>query len=201
MIGGVVLIRPGGWGKADIKSVPHAGGRAILKDFSGKSWPVRLFGRVQIRREARALNRLRGMKGIPALHGRVTKLGLLMEKVEGERITRWCHEHPGEVTEMFERLDGLVSQMHARGVVHVDLRKRDNILISPDGQPHVIDFNASFCLAPGSIRERIFFPMLRAIDFSALLKWKALISPGTLSPAEQRRHNRMSRVRRLWIFN
>jgi hypothetical protein len=48
---------------------------------------------------------------------------------------------------------------------------------------------------------RILFPILRRVDEAAVLKWKARLAPHLLTPAETRRHRRMSVLRRFWIFN
>ena len=129
------------------------------------------------------------------------RVGILMEPIEGEWITRWCRRKRAEAGPMFERLRSLVGQIHARGVAHIDLRKRDNILVSEDGRPCIIDFNASFCFDPAGPGARLLFPMLRRIDDSALLKWKSRLAPELLTEAEAARHRLMSRLRRLWIFN
>ena len=102
---------------------------------------------------------------------------------------------------MFEKLRSLVTQIHARGVAHIDLRKRDNILVTEDGRPCIIDFNASFCFDPASLGARFLFPILRRIDDSAVLKWKSRLAPELLTEAESARHRLMSRLRRFWIFN
>jgi hypothetical protein len=197
----VTVIKRGPWGKADILRLQHASGEAILKDYSAKSAPVRWFGRRQLLRERRALARLQGLLGVPADFGEVVPCGLLMESMHGEPITRWRRRPADQLAALFARLEALVAKMHERGVVHLDLRKRDNILIGADGSPSVIDFNASVCFAPGSIRARLFFPLLRRIDQSALLKWKAFLLPAGLSAAESRRHRRMRLLRRFWIFS
>ncbi|HXH28235.1 MAG TPA: lipopolysaccharide kinase InaA family protein [Candidatus Polarisedimenticolia bacterium] len=195
------MLRRGSWGKADIAIVDHLGQPAILKDFSGKAWPVRLLGHLQIRREIRALARLADVEGIPRCLGTTGPHALLMERIEGEWITHWCRKRPDGVVPMFERLACLVDAMHARGVAHADLRKRDNILVDPAGRPAVIDFNASFCFAPRGLGARILFPLLRAVDRGAILKWKTRLAPALTTPAERRRDRIMTLLRRLWIFN
>jgi tRNA A-37 threonylcarbamoyl transferase component Bud32 len=152
-------------------------------------------------REMRALLRLQGIAGVPKCYGGAGDLGILMESIEGERITRWCRRKRESVGPMFDRLRQLVGQIHARGVAHIDLRKRDNILVSEDGRPCIIDFNASLCFDPAGLAARFLFPFLRRIDDSALLKWKARLAPELLSPEESTRHRWMTRLRRLWIFN
>jgi tRNA A-37 threonylcarbamoyl transferase component Bud32 len=197
----IQVIRQGTWAKPDIKCVAYEGDRAVLKDFSDKSWPVRLLGRRQVIREVRALRRLHGINGIPKCYGEAGTCGILMEPIDGERITRWCRRKRAEAGPMFERLRELVGQIHARGVAHIDLRKRDNILITEDGRPCIIDFNASFCFDPAGLGARFLFPILRRIDESALLKWKSRLAPELLTEEESARHRLMSRLRRLWIFN
>lgn len=197
----VRLIRRGGRFKADIKKVSLGGAQAILKDFAGKPWPVRLLGRVQVAREMRALDCLRGIPGVPACYGRWGRYGILLERIEGERITRWCGARSSGIVPMLERLDRLVGLIHARGVVHLDLRKRDNVLIDAEGRPGIIDFNASCCFASDGLGARLLLPLLRRIDTSAVLKWKKHVAPQVLRPGDARRDRLMMLLRRLWIFN
>lgn len=197
----VTVLHRGGWLKADVKEVSFEKDRAILKDFSDKSWPARLLGRRQVLREVRALTRLQGIPGVPVCYGEAGRFGVLMERVEGERITRWCRTRPDQIQTMFARLVRLVADIHARGVAHIDLRKRDNILIDPAGSPRIIDFNASFCFEPGGSGARFLFPLLRRVDTAAVLKWKARLAPHLLTRSETRRHRMMSALRRLWIFS
>ena len=66
----IQTLSPGGWSKAALRVVDLGGRRAMLKDFAGKAWPVRLIGRLHIRRELRAYERLAGVDGVPsALEG------------------------------------------------------------------------------------------------------------------------------------
>jgi serine/threonine protein kinase len=197
----ITLMKRQGWAKADIKKLTSDGTNAILKDFADKTAFARWLGRRQISREIKALARLKGIPGVPSSIGEVGPCGLLLEMVTGEPVTRWRRRSRAEIEPMFIRLTRLVDAIHARGVAHLDLRKRDNVLISADGAPSIIDFNASIKLVPGGLAARLFFPMLRAIDRSALLKWKAHLLPEALSPEERGRLRRMTWLRRLWIFN
>ena len=197
----VSVLKRGPWFKADILRFQVDGGAVILKDFSSKSRLMRWFGRRQLRREQRALQRLRGLEGFPKVLGVVPPCALLLEPMHGGAITRFRRRREEEKAPLLEKLEALVAAMHARGVAHLDLRKRDNILVTDSGEPSIIDFNASVAFEPGSIASRLFFPLLRSVDRGALLKWRQFLLPDRLSEREQRRIRRQSRLRRLWIFS
>jgi serine/threonine protein kinase len=63
--------------------------------------------------------------------------------------------------------------MHARGVAHLDLRHRSNVLLTADGTPVLIDFGSAVCLRPGGLAARLLLPLLARIDRGALGKWRA----------------------------
>jgi len=196
--GGVRLHQKGGWGKADILLLARPEGRAIIKDFGRKSLPVRWYGRWQIRREASIYRRLAGIRGVPAYYGRIGKNAMALEYIEGERISQWRRRELPPT--LFTRLWGLIEAIHHRGIVHIDLRKRDNILIDSGGEVHIIDFNAALRFSPGSRPARWLLPILRKVDHFGFLKWKASLAPGLLSPGERDAFRRMTFLRRFWIF-
>ncbi len=121
--------------------------------------------------------------------------------MKGKPINQWRSDSPEHAASMFRRLDELVAAMHARGVAHLDLRKYDNILVADEGAPSIIDFNASVRFRPGSLAQRLFFRMFRAVDRAALLKWKAQQCPAAMTDDEVRLLRRMTRLRRFWVFN
>jgi predicted Ser/Thr protein kinase len=196
--GNTRLLRKGAWGKADILLVETRRGRAIVKDFRRKPLPVRWYGRWQIRRESSIYRRLAGLRGVPAWYGRIGRHAMALEYVEGERISRWKRrEVPPD---LFPRLRSLIESIHDRGIVHIDLRKRDNILVGNDGEVYILDFNAAFRFEPGSAGFRWIFPALRRIDHFGFLKWKAALAPAQLSEAERSALARMTFLRRFWFF-
>ena len=196
--GNTRLHQEGKWRKADILLLETDRGKAVVKDFSRKVLPVRWYGRWQIRREASIYRRISGIPGVPRYFGRIGKNAMAIEFIEGERISQWKKRELPPA--LFTRLWSLIEEIHSRGVVHIDLRKRDNILINAAGEVFVIDFNASFRFEPGSRGERWLFPALRKIDHFGFLKWKAALAPGQLSDAERSSFQRMSFLRRFWIF-
>ncbi len=175
-------------------------GVMVVKDFAGKSGRTRLLGRIQIHREIRAYRRLGRMPGIPAFVGAVDALALAVEKVEGERL----HGSPdprARGAEHVRKLRALIDRLHEAGVVHNDLRGRENLMLRPDGELVLLDLAGAICLRPGSLAHRVLFDRLAMTDEAAYLKWKEFLVPGGWTPEEEAFLRRFRVLRRLWPFN
>lgn len=142
--------------------VEFEGGPIVLKDLSSRAWPVReLLGPWQLDREARAYRRLEGLEGVPRFLGRVDRQAIAIEYVAGRDLS---HLRPGDLPALFfDRLEGIVEAVHARGVAHGDLHGQD-VLVGPGGEPYVIDFSTAILAAarPGRVRARLFDQARRA---------------------------------------
>jgi hypothetical protein len=68
--------------------------------------------------------------------------------------------------------------MHRRGVVHLDLRHRSNVMVGEGGEPILIDFGSAFCCRPGGLAARLLLPLLARLDLLALAKWRSRLAPG-----------------------
>jgi hypothetical protein len=194
-----VLIRGVG-AKADVLIVAVEGATVIVKDFWGRSPWIRRLGRLQIRRETAAYRRLEGVRGVPAFVGRVDPFALAIERIDGERLAFAAlgqEDGPRHVAELRLILD----EIHARGVVHNDLRGRENVLLRRAGGLALVDFAGAMCLRPGGISHRVFFRFLALADEAAFLKWKGMIAPGSYTPADEAFLRRFERWRVLWPFN
>jgi len=186
--------------KADVLVVGVDGQTVIVKDFASRSAWVRGLGRLQIRREVAAYRWLEGVSGVPSLVGRIDPLALAIERIDGERLA-FAALKPGDGTKHVAELRTILDEIHARGVVHNDLRGRENVLLRRDGGLSVVDFAAAVRLRPGGLVHRIFFRRLVLADEAAFLKWKGLIAPGTYTPADEAFLRRFERWRSLWPFN
>ncbi len=186
-------------GKPDIRLVEIDGKRAVHKDIRDKASIIRYtLGSWLIEREYRIYTRLAGCAGVPRLFGRPDRWSILVEHVEGESLKRGDPRlrDPG----FFRRLYRLVEEIHARGVVHLDLRHKGNIMITGDGEPYVIDFNSSFYFGGNALGRRL-MPWFKKIDSFGLLKLKQRVAPDLLTAHERTQLKRFGVMRRLWIFN
>jgi len=154
-----------------------------------------LLARILARRERRALERLAGIEGVPALVA-VEGRDLLRTYIPGRRLDRGGR--PPD--DYFERLEALVRRIHERGVAHNDLAKEANLLLGEDGAPAVVDFQVAAIAGEGGWRraEGRFFRLLRREDLRHLAKQKALRRPELLTEEDRHRLARRSLAARGW---
>jgi len=193
-------IKKGAWNKADVLDVTLAEGRFAVKDYAAKWFPVKILGAWQLSREVKAYSRLDGVAGVPRLRRSLDRYAIVIEYVGGIRLPKFHHRHGG-VPHVARRLKELLAQVHARGIIHGDLRSRDNILVSPGGDLYLIDFSSAAVFDLDTWAGRVLFPRLRRAEERALLKWKVALVPSELTPEELASHRRFKRLRRLWPFN
>jgi serine/threonine protein kinase len=127
-------------------------------------------------------------------------LALAIERIDGERLA-FAAVRPEDGPRRVAELRTILDAIHARGVVHNDLRGRENVLLRRDGGLAIVDFAAAMRLRPDGIAHRLFFRRLVLADEAAFLKWKGMIAPGSYTPADEDFLRRFERWRLLWPFN
>jgi len=180
----LVTLHPGSWNSPDVLLVESDGGRAVVKDFGPRPWIVReTFGRWLIRREARVYGALCGHSAVPQLLGLLDRHALVIEHRAGLRFTT---RRPWTFSPSFVRqLRAAVDELHARGVVHLDLAHRSNVRAAPDGSPVLIDFESAIRFRKGGLGERLLLPLLRRVDRRAVAKWAAVVAAGGAGAAPE----------------
>jgi hypothetical protein len=98
-------------------------------------------------------------------------------------------------------LGEIVERMHAAGLVHLDLRGRENVLMGADGRLFVVDLASALWFRPGGWAHRLCFRSLAKLDEAALMKWKHLLGAGPYTERERSFLHRYRFWRALWIFN
>jgi serine/threonine protein kinase len=193
----VSVIKRGHGAKPDVVLVQReSGGSCIVKDYSGRSAFVRRrLAPFLLAREARVHEALRKHACVPRRLGRVDELAHAFEYCAGEPLSRALGARLGadRAAQFVRDLDAAVRRMHALGVVHLDLRHRDNILCSALGEPVLLDFAGAMKFRPGSFWYRWYRPTVLVYDESALRKWGARLMPG----AEPRPRGLVRRMRRI----
>ena len=193
-----ICLTKGNFGKPDLNQVEVEGRSLMIKDVGRKKFFLRwTLGLWLIHKEWKIYSRLTGIKGIPRPIERVDRFSFAMEFIPGRPILRGESLPPS----FFHELERVLGDIHERGIVHMDLRHKGNILVSEKGEPYLIDFNSSFAFKEKGFLRRYLFPLLRRVDDGGLLKLKKRIAPALLTSEELAFLRRFERLRKLWIFN
>jgi len=179
--------------KSDVFGRIRRAGNVVVRETEyARPW-ARMLARHLMRREYRALSRLAlvpGLKGIP-------RVALL----ETTRLTReWIEGEPMQIARprtlaYFREASRLLRQLHAANVIHNDLAKETNWLVTPDGRPALVDFQLAMTLDRRG-------PLARSLghdDLRHLLKHKRTYLPEALTARERRILEKHSLVSRIWM--
>jgi len=166
--------------KADLLVYRLDGEEVLLKDYGRKTGIWReVLGVMFTAREARALRALRGVEGIPQFRGRPDAYSVAMAFVSGKRVRRGDPQLRGN-EEFVRRLWRTVQEMHRRGVVHLDLKHRSNLMVSPAGQPIILDFESALCFPRAWPVGRLIVMLLGQLDWLAVQNWTRKLCPQML---------------------
>ena len=141
--------------------------RAVVKDWGARGWLRRMTqGRFMIHREHAFLRHLEGLPGIPRSYGFPDADSLAIEYVESRAVSKVhaIEYAPG----YWDRLDSLVRALHACGVAHGDLDQEDNIMVTPEGAPAIIDFGGAVWQVAWSPLHRVVFDLMRRHDLNCV---------------------------------
>lgn len=147
-----------------------------------------------LRREHAVYRRLEGLTGIPRCLGLVAGQYLVIERIDG------CVYREATIRDrdrFFRRFFEILESMHARGVAHGDLMRKDNILVTGDSEPVLIDFGLSAIRLDGfhPVNHAV-YRFLRQHDINAWLKHKYRRRWTQMTPDDARYH-RVQRLDRL----
>jgi RIO-like serine/threonine protein kinase len=191
----VRVLRPRTWIAPEVRLLDLGDRLAVLKDFSALPVATRLgVGLPLIRREVSILRRLVGLPGVPQLIAAVDRFAFVMSHIEARMLYK---VPPAELPPgVFARVLELLASIHERGVVHLDLRQRKNVLVAADGSPAIIDFASAL-----HFRGRnAVFRFMTGLDRTAILKLKHRVLPGEVTEEEKGQLRAFDRMRRFWII-
>ena len=154
-----------------------------------RTWAAPL-ARALARREARALTRLAGVDAVPHLIG--YRAGVLTRTwIDGAPMQRARPTDPA----YYRAALRLLRQLHARRLVHNDLAKEPNWLVTAAGAPALVDFQLAWV---ARTRSRL-FRALAYDDLRHLLKHKRSYLPTRLTAREQGILANPSLLSRMWM--
>ena len=162
----------------------------VIRDITDARPWLKWLAKHLARREARALERLRDMAGIPRLLS-FNGTQLTREYIDADPMQQ---AKPAN-TLYFRNAFRLLRQLHARDIVHNDLAKEANWLVMNDGRAALVDFQ----LAAHSRRRGKLFRLLAHDDVRHLLKHKRSYIPDRLTARERRILATPSIVTRIWM--
>jgi len=154
-------------------------------------FPAHWLGRYLAARERRARDLLNGIPGIARDAGPVNVGGAPSPSatahfyIEGRPL----HMDDKPSAEFFARLQEMFAAMHFLGFAYVDCNKRENIIVTTDGAPALVDFQLHFAPARWSLKflpVRLLLNALQSGDVYHLQKHKLWHRPD-LVPAHE--HN------------
>ena len=176
-------------------AAPDVPGRIVMKiarrgDLLGI--PLAWLGRMLCDREIAMLGRLDGIDGIPTLLGRYDSHSLLYAFVPGVTLD----ERPALPDTFFRDLAILARTIHRRQVGYMDMNKRGNILLRPDGRPGLIDFQIAVHLptrgGPIGALSAAILHRIRREDFYHIRKHRRRFHKHRLTPLQLARSRRVS---------
>lgn len=133
--------------KADLAFYDLDGHAVALKSYAASAERPAVPGaKRSVEREARALVQASGLDGVARLLA-VSHERLAMTELPGRTLKDRADDPPPP--EVFDRLDTLLDRLHAKGVAHGDLHRRD-VLVDDDGAVSVVDFATSVLHDPTS---------------------------------------------------
>jgi RIO-like serine/threonine protein kinase len=183
------LLKQDVFGRVSLVSLPGLPTSLVERDVTTAPWWARAIARRLARREARALQALVRVPQVPRLElwdGR----RLLRSWIPGEPMQRAA---PADRAYFREALR-LLRRLHSAGVLHNDLAKEPNWLVTPSGGPALVDFQLS-------VRPRHRGRLFRALaydDLRHLLKHKRTYCAGHLTARQRAMLARRSAASALW---
>jgi len=164
--------------------------RVIVRDARPARWWARAVARRLLSREARALAVLDCQDGIPELV-EAERERLLRRYIDGTPMHVAAPTDPA----YFRCAMRLLRRVHRLGVVHNDLAKEANWIVTPARLPALVDFQ----LAWHAPRRGRLFRLLAREDLRHLLKHKRTYCPSHLTERERCILSTPSLPSRMWM--
>lgn len=149
---------------------------------------IKYFHTRMLRHECDVYMRLQDVMGIPKCYGLIADTYLAIEYIESNTMRQ---NRPADDSVFYEQLLSTIKQLHLRKVAHMDLKKKENLLVSMDEKPYVIDFGAAVIYKPGlHFLNHYLYNLACRFDFNAWIKHKYMGRMDMISDSDQCYYNR-----------
>jgi len=167
--------------------------RLVIKVASGRGLRMWI-STLMLRHEARVYAQLSGFPAAPRCYGFLQNRYLVLEFIDGV---------PARDAEMADReaffteLLAHIKNLHARGIAHSDLQKKDNLLLVGGRHPCLLDFGAAVIRKSGFAPFNHFhFRFAVRLDFNQWVKFKYRGQQVPMSEVD-RQYYRRSKIEKL----
>jgi len=153
--------------------------------------------------EARIHHLLEDVHGTPVFVKQPAKNAFIREFVEGRTLDR---NPPPLRRDFFDEFHEIVKNIHERGVAFVDLAKKENVVVTNEGRPFLIDFQISIAKRKSRLPFfwvwNVLVSIMQRADIYHVYKHKHRIRPDWVTPEEMRKYVRKPSFNRLhkYIF-
>jgi hypothetical protein len=182
--------RQGGGSRPDVLLIEIEGHKAVLKDQSGADRAFAfLVGPILNWRECKALKKLAHVNCIPDLLAQPSSRSFVMSYHQSEQITHLKNITPNWPL-FFEKFTAAIEEIHLAGVAHNDLRNPTNTLVTPSGEPILVDLVACFCRGRSwNLPNQWLFNKFSQVDLSAITKIKGKVAKDLITDSDIRPEN------------
>lgn len=143
--------------------------RLVIKVATGRGIR-RWISTLMLRHEARVYAQLIDFPAAPRCYGLLRNRYLVLEHIEG---TAARYAAIADRERFFSELLEHLKTLHASGIAHSDLQKKDNLLLVNGQQPCLLDFGAAVIRKPGFAPfNHLHFCFAARLDFNQWVKFK-----------------------------
>ena len=175
--------------------------KILVKSAAGRGLAAWL-NRRMLRREYLIYERLAGISGIPRCFGYFMERYLVLENVDAQTLRDGTiSDRDGYFVEML----AIIEAIHDRGIAHGDLKRKENVLVTVDSRPCLIDFGVSVFRKPGFHPFNHFrHDFSHQHDFNAWVKHKYNRNYQKISPEDAKYYRPLlieliaRRIKRAW---
>ena len=129
-----------------------------------------------------------GVRGVPRCYGFIDDTHLVLEHIAGPSLRERANDL-GDRERFFAELLQSIEAMHAAGIAHGDLKRKNNIVVGPGEHPYIIDFGIARLRKSGHDgRGGRVFEWIKQTDYNAWAKLKYRGHLDQLSPEDAERY-------------